>query len=153
MNIEIAAICDAATANDIGGRMNILGAFDRIFAKFPLVIPQCSAAFRLRYQRSEAGSHQLNLSIEDVIGHPIVPPMQSEIQLQEVAQGFDTAAVNMILNMQRLQFARPDKYIVRLFADNEELAALPLYVLEDPRFAQQKPQEPTTDDGTVDGRA
>jgi hypothetical protein len=126
MNIEIAAICDAATANDAGGRMNILGAFDRIFAKFPLVIPQCSAAFRLRYQRSEAGTHQLNLSIEDVVGHPIVPPMQSEIELQPVAQGFDTAAVNMILNMQRLQFARPDKYIVRLIADNEELAALPL---------------------------
>ena len=78
MNIEIAAICDAATANDIGGRMNILGAFDRIFAKFPLVIPQCSAAFRLRYQRSEAGAHQLNLSIEDVVGHPIVPPMHLE---------------------------------------------------------------------------
>jgi hypothetical protein len=42
---------------------------------------------------------------------------------------------------------------VRLFADNEELAALPLYVLEDPRLAQQKPQSPTTDDGPVDGRA
>ena len=60
MNIEIAAICDAATANDAGGRMNILGAFDRIFAKFPLVIPQCSAAFRLRYQRSEAVDRCLN---------------------------------------------------------------------------------------------
>ena len=69
MNIELAAICDAATANDAGGRLNILGAFDRIFAKFPLVIPQCSAAFRLRYQRSEAGAHQLSLSIEDVVGH------------------------------------------------------------------------------------
>ena len=154
MNIEIASICDAATANGAGGRLNILGAFDRVFPQqFPFIIPQCAAAFRIRYQRSEAGTHQLNLSIEDVVGHPIVPPMQSEIQLQEVAQGFDTAAVNMILNMQRLQFARPDKYIVRLFADNEELAALPLYVLEDPRFAQQKPQEPPTDDGTVDGRA
>ena len=154
MNIEIAAICDAATANDAGGRMNILGAFDRIFAKFPLVIPQCSAAFRLRYQRSEAGTHQLNLSIEDVVGHPIVPPMQSEIELQPVAQGFDTTAVNMILNMQRLQFARPDKYIVRLIADNEELAALPLYVLEDPRIAQQRQAEqPDGDDTTVDGRA
>ena len=95
MNIEIAAICDAATANDVGGRMNILGAFDRIFAKFPLVIPQCSAAFRLRYQRAEAGTHQLSLSIEDVVGHPIVPPMQSEIELLPVVQGFDTAAVNM----------------------------------------------------------
>ena len=133
MNIEIAAICDAATANDIGGRMNILGAFDRIFAKFPLVIPQCSAAFRLRYQRSEAGSHQLSLSIEDVVGHPIVPPMQSEIELQPVAPGFDTAAVNMILNMQRLKIERPDKYIVRLIIDEEEYAALPLYALDVPQ--------------------
>ena len=152
MNIEIAAICDAATANDAGGRLNILGAFDRIFAKFPLVIPQCSAAFRLRYQRSEAGTHQLSLSIEDVVGHAVVPPMQSEIELLPVVQGFDTAAVNMVLNMQRLQFKRPDKYIVRLVVDNEELATLPLYILEDPRIAQQK-QPPQADETSVDGRA
>ena len=153
MNIEIAAICDAATANDAGGRLNILGAFDRIFAKFPLVIPQCSAAFRLRYQRSEAGTHQLSLSIEDVVGHAIVPPMQSEIDLMPVVQGFDTAAVTMVLNMQRLQFKRPDKYIVRLVVDNEELAALPLYILEDPRLAQQNQQPPQADENSVDGRA
>ena len=153
MNSEIAAICDAATANDVGGRLNILGAFDRIFAKFPLVIPQCSAAFRLRYQRSEAGTHQLSLSIEDVVGHAIVPPMQSEIDLMPVVQGFDTAAVNMVLNMQRLQFKRPDKYIVRLVVDNEELAALPLYILEDPRLAQQNQQPPQADENSVDGRA
>ena len=153
MNIEIDAICDAATANDVGGRLNILGAFDRIFAKFPLVIPQCSAAFRLRYQRSEAGTHQLSLSIEDVVGHAIVPPMQSEIELMPVVQGFDTAAVNMVLNMQRLQFKRPDKYIVRLVVDNEELATLPLYILEDPRLAQQNQQPPQADDNGVDGRA
>ena len=146
-------ICDAATANDVGGRLNILGAFDRIFAKFPLVIPQCSAAFRLRYQRSEAGTHQLSLSIEDVVGHPIVPPMQSEIELLPVVQGFDTAAVNMVLNMQRLQFKRPDKYIVRLVVDNEELATLPLYILEDPRLAQQNQQPPQADENSVDGRA
>lgn len=152
MNIEIAAICDAATANDAGGRLNILGAFDRIFAKFPLVIPQCSAAFRLRYQRSEAGTHQLSLSIEDVVGHAVVPPMQSEIELLPVVQGFDTAAVNMVLNMQRLQFKRPDKYIVRLVVDNEELATLPLYILEDPRLVQQK-QPPQADETGVDGRA
>ena len=153
MNIEIAAICDAATANDAGGRLNILGAFDRIFSRFPLVIPQCSAAFRLRYQRAEAGTHNLELSIEDVVGHPIVPPMKSEIELMPVIPGFDTAAVNMVLNMQRLQFKRPDKYIVRLVVDNEELATLPLYILEDPRLAKQNPQPPTNDDSSVDGRA
>ena len=70
MNIEIASICDAATANGMGGRLNILGAFDRIFPQsFPFVIPQCSAAFRIRYQRAEAGKHKLELAIEDVCGH------------------------------------------------------------------------------------
>jgi hypothetical protein len=38
--------------------------------------------------------------------------------------------------MQRLQIARPDKYIVRLSVDDEEIATLPLYILEDPRAKQ-----------------
>ena len=59
----------------------------------------------------------------------------------------------MVLNMQRLQFKRPDKYIVRLVVDNEELAALPLYILEDPRLAQQNQQPPQADENSVDGRA
>ena len=137
MNIEIASICDAATANGLGGRLNILGAFDRAFPpQFPFVIPQCSAAFRIRYQRAEAGTHKLKLSIEDVCGHPIVPGMESAIPFEPVAQGFDTAAVNLVLNMQRLQIPRPDKYMVRLLIDDEEIVVLPLYILEDPRAKQ-----------------
>ena len=139
MNIEIAAICDAATAN--GARLNILGAFDRVFAKFPLVIPQCSTAFRIRYSRSEAGMHDLMLVFEDVCGKPIVPPMQSKIPLEPVAQGFDTAAVNMVLNLQRLQIKRPDKYIIRLIVDEEELASLPLYALEAPQQPGENPPD------------
>lgn len=157
MNIEIAAICDAATANGMGGRLNILGAFDRIFApKFPMAIPQCSAAFRIRYQRAEAGQHDLSLVFEDVVGKPIVPPMQSKIPLEPVAQGFDTAAVNLVLNLQRLPIQRPDKYIVRLAIDNEELISLPLYVLEAPLPPGQQPSasgEQSLGDGPVDGNA
>lgn len=139
MNIEIASICDAATANSPDGRLNMLGAFDRVFPpKFPFVIPQCSAAFRVRYLRSEAGPHKLRLTFEDVCGHPIVPPMESEIPLKEVAPGFDTAAVNLVLNLQGLQIARPDKYIIRLAMDDEELVNLPLYILENPMLKQQR---------------
>ena len=140
MNIEIAAICDAATANGAGGRLNILGAFDRIFPQnFPFVIPQCAAAFRIRYQRAETGTHKLALSIEDVCGPPIVPVMESNIPFEPVATGLDTAALNLVLNMQRLQIARPDKYIVRLLIDDEEIAYLPLYILEDPRAKRTAP--------------
>jgi len=133
MNIEIAAICDAATANGMGGRLNILGSFDRVFSpQFPMVIPQCSAAFRIRYQRAEAGEHSLSLVIEDVVGTAVVPPMQSKIPLEPVAQGFDTAAVNLVLNLQRLPIKRADKYIIRLSVDDEELISLPLYALAAP---------------------
>lgn len=132
MIVEIASICDAATANDAGGRLNILGSFDRIFSQFPLVIPQCAAAFRIRYQRAEAGVHKLVLSIEDVCGHPIVPGMESKVSFEPVAKGFDTAAMNLILNMQRLKIDRPDKYMIRLIIDDEEYVALPLYALEVP---------------------
>lgn len=143
MIVEVASICDAATANGSGGRLNILGAFDRVFSQFPLVIPQCAAAFRIRYQRAEAGVHKLVLAIEDVCGHAIVPGMESNIPFEPVAKGFDTAAVNLILNMQRLKIDRPDKYIVRLFIDDEEYAALPLYALEAP---QSGPAEPASDE-------
>ncbi|MCF0225549.1 MAG: hypothetical protein HUK20_14880 [Fibrobacter sp.] len=154
MNIEIAAICDAATANGVGGRLNILGAFDRIFAKFPLTIPQCAAAFRFRYQRSEAGMHNISMVIEDVCGKPIVPPMQSQVPLEPVAQGFDTAAVNLVLNLQRLTIKRPDKYIVRFIVDDEELVNLPLYVLDVPQGANRGPIASGEQElGPVDGNA
>lgn len=130
MNIEIAALCDAATANGASGRLNILGAFDRIFAKFPYIIPQCSAAFRIRYLRKEADEHDVSLTFEDVCGKPIIPPMNTKIPLEPVASGLDTAAVNIVLNLQHLQIKRPDKYIIRLTIDNEELISLPLYALE-----------------------
>ena len=73
------------------------------------------------------------LSIEDVCGHRIVPGMESDITFEPVAKGFDTAAMNLILNMQRLKIERPDKYIVRLTIDDEEYVALPLYVLDVPQ--------------------
>ena len=72
------------------------------------------------------------LSIEDVCGHPIVPGMESNVSFEPVAKGFDTAAMNLILNMQRLKIERPDKYMIRLIIDDEEYVALPLYALEVP---------------------
>ena len=59
--------------------------------------------------------------------------MESDITFEQVATGFDTAAMNLILNMQRLKIDRPDKYIIRLIIDEEEYVAIPLYALEPPQ--------------------
>lgn len=126
MIVEIAALCDAAT--DQGGRLNMLGAFDRIIAPLPFVCPQCSAVFRIRYQRSEATTHSFTLTISNLQEQNLIPPLESEIPFPPLGDHFESGAINMILNMQRLHIAEEGKYILRLRIDQIESAILPIFV-------------------------
>jgi hypothetical protein len=126
MIVEIATLCEAAT--DQGGRLNLLGAFDRLEAPLPLVLQQCAAVFRVRYQRSEAVAHTLSLSIESLSGAALVPPLVSRVDFMPFGPDADSAIVNMILNMHRLRIEKEGKYLLRLRIDQIEAALLPLYV-------------------------
>ena len=126
MIVEIAALCDAAT--DQGGRLNILGAFDRLITPLPFIYPQCSAVFRIRYQRSEATMHSFRLSISNLQDQNLIPPLESEIPFPPLGDFFESGTINMILNMQRLHIAEEGKYLLRLRVDQIEVALLPLFV-------------------------
>lgn len=128
MKIEVAAICDAAT--DQNGKLNMLGVFDHIEAELPVVIQRCSAVFRLRYTRSEANRHEFTLTISDMeTGTELIPPIDSKVNLLPVPEDMDSTAVNMILNMNRLQIKREGKYLLRLRIDQMLVEmALPLYI-------------------------
>jgi len=126
MEIEIAAICDAAT--DHAGKLNMLGVFDRIEAPLPIVIPRSSAIFRIRYQRSEATSHRITLSISSLDGTQLIPPLDNQVEFIPLSSDTDTAAVNMILNMNRLRIEKEGKYLAKLRIDNIEAVILPLYI-------------------------
>jgi hypothetical protein len=126
MNVEIAALCDAAT--DQAGKLNLLGTFDRLHANLPLVLPQCAAAFRIRYLRSEAGEHTLTLHLEDLQGNALIPPLDSHVMFPPMQGGYDSQAVNLVLNMQRLRIDRAGKYMLRLRIDLIEAVSLPLWM-------------------------
>ena len=65
MDIQIAALCDAAT--DSHGKLNILGTFDTINAgQLPAVHPQCSIALRLVFSKMEEGHKELKLNPETI---------------------------------------------------------------------------------------
>ena len=50
MKVELYVLCDAATA-DAGGKLNILGVFDRLNAReAPVTHPLCALAVRLRFE-------------------------------------------------------------------------------------------------------
>lgn len=126
MIIEVAALCDAAT--DQGGKLNLLGTFDRVRSPLPTVLPQCAAAFRIRFSRSESGDHTLSLHLEDLRGIPLIPPLETQLSFPAVNPEFDSQAVNLVLNMQRLRVDRPGKYLLRLRVDQIEAITLPFWV-------------------------
>lgn len=126
MNIEILALCDAAT--DQAGKLNILGAFDRVGGALPMVLPQCSVALRIRWMRADVGEHRLSISFGDQRGIPLVPPLDSGIHVPEMPPEIDSHAVNMVLNFQRLRVDRAGSYLLTVKVDDFEIASLPLFV-------------------------
>ncbi len=128
MKIEVAAICDAAT--DQSGKLNMLGVFDYIEAELPIVIPRCSAVFRVRYTRSEVSSHDLEVTITNTLdGKELIPPIRSSVNFLPIPDSMDSAAVNLILNMNRMRVMDGGKYQLRLRIDEVLLEAiLPIYV-------------------------
>lgn len=127
MQLEIAALCDAAT--DQGGKLNLLGTFDRVVSPdFPMVLPQCTVAFRIRYGLDEVGEHVLELRMDDFHNNPLVPPLETNLPFPPVLPGRPNQAVNLVLNMQRLRITIPGDYQLQLRIDGITVCQLPLWV-------------------------
>ena len=75
MNIQVAVLCDAATDDNM--KLNLLGAFDTIYApQMPAIHPQCAVALRMTFTAGDEGTRQLSLNFINADGKPIMPGMQ-----------------------------------------------------------------------------
>lgn len=126
MQIEVFALCDAATG-DLG-KLNILGAFDTIFAgQVPVIHPQCTIALRVRFQRIERGEHRVVVHFVDGDGKNVIPPAQGNMRMNfpdDQASG----ATNLILNIQGVKLEKYGEYSIDLAIDGQQQASLPLFV-------------------------
>ncbi|NLB55991.1 MAG: hypothetical protein GX811_09545 [Lentisphaerae bacterium] len=126
MKIEIIAICEAAT--DSQGKLNILGAFDSIFAsKLPATHPQCTIALRLRFTKIEEGSHKIRINVVDADGKLVIPSFDGGLTIR-IKPGEEYAVANLIINMQRLKFEKFGEYAVDLAINGRQEASLPFFV-------------------------
>jgi hypothetical protein len=133
MNIEAFLLCDAAT--DQQGKLNILGAFDTIFAKqMPATHPACAVALRVRFGAIENGKHRVRLQIIDFDGKPVSPKLEAEMTVR-VPEDIDSTAANLVLNIQGQKFENYGKFRIDLAIDGEVRASLPLRVSEIPNQA------------------
>lgn len=131
MNIQVAVLCDAAT--DDNGKLNLLGAFDTIFApQFPAVHPQCTVALRVTFMSGDEGDRKLKLNFVNADGRSIMPP----IEIPAVVAFPDDAHFltrNFVVNIQGLKFTEAGLYSVDVRLDDKSKANIPLWVKNLPR--------------------
>lgn len=130
MKVEMFVLCDAATEHM--GKLNILGTFDTIHARqAPATHPLCAVAIRLRFERSERGDHRIRVNVIDADGQLVVPPLEANVQVR-FPDEMPSFALNLILNLQGVRFARFGEYSIDLMADGRPTSSLPLFVRQLP---------------------
>jgi hypothetical protein len=134
MNIQVAVLCDAAT-QDSSSKLNILGAFDTIYAaQTPAVHPQCAVALRITFADGEEGQHKLALNFINADGRSIMPPVQMPVMVN-LPEDAHFVSLNFVACIQRLQFPETGLYSVDVRIDDKSQAAIPLFVKPLPRAA------------------
>jgi len=120
-------LCDAAT--DDAGKLNLLGAFDTIYApQMPAIHPQCAVALRVTFLPGDEGTRRISLNFINADGHSIMPgfpPIPVEVALPGDVH-FLTR--NFIVNFQQLRFEEPGLYSVDIRFDDKTETSIPLLV-------------------------
>jgi hypothetical protein len=126
MNIQTAVLCDAAT--DDNGKLNLLGAFDTIYAReLPAIHPQCAVALRVTFLAGDEGKRQLKLNFVDADGRAIMPPIEIPVEVA-LPDDMHFGTRNFIINIQQLKFETPGLFSMDVSLDGQLQANIPLLV-------------------------
>ena len=143
MNVDVFTLCDFAQ-NTPGNKMNIVGTFNRIFARqIPAVHPLCALAVLMRFEQIEQGTKNIRVSIIDSDGRPVVPILEAQLNVQ-ISPNESDASVPLAVVIQQISLPRYGEYSVDLAVDGRQEASIPLYVLQAPLPQQMPPASPQT---------
>jgi len=127
MNVQAAVLCDAAT-QDGSSKLNILGAFDTIYAQqLPALHPQCAVALRATFAADDEGPHKLALNFINADGRSIMPPIELPVTVA-LPEDAHFLSLNFVLNIQQMQFPEAGLYSVDIRLDGKSQASIPLQV-------------------------
>ena len=127
MKVEIFTLCDAATI-DAGGKLNILGSFDRLYAKeVPVIHPQCALAIKLRFERVEEGQKRMRIAFVDSDGASVMQTLNATTQVR-FGPNDSTASASLALVIQQLKLPAFAEYSIDLAVDDRHEASIPLLV-------------------------
>ena len=129
MDIDLALLADAATV-DSGGKLNILGVFDRINASsFPARHGRVALVIRFTAGVHEAGEHEVEIVLRDPQGEKVVG-LDGKIHFGPGPR--DTGGgirVPHVLNLDGLVFKEPGQYSFDLKVDGQHHRSLSLTIV------------------------
>jgi len=141
MKVELFTLCDAATV-DAGGKLNILGSFDRINAlQAPIVHPLCAMAVKCRFEKVEEGPKRIRISVIDSDGRLIMPTLEAQIQIHIPPDSL-TATAQLVLVIPQIKLPNFGEYSIDLAVDGRQEASIPLYVKQIPLVPPMQPPAP-----------
>lgn len=136
MDVEAFLLCDCAT--DQQGKLNILGAFDRLYArKIPAIHPACAVAVRVRFAKFEEGDHTIKINFIDDDGNPAGPTLERPLSIS-MPEGENSTVRNIILNIQGMRLNKTGEFRFDFALDGSQVASLPLNVVEVPGKSEQE---------------
>lgn len=125
MNVESFTLSDHAEDNH--GKLSIMGVFDQVDSQtFPAQHPHCCLALRLRFQRSEEGTHKVRIVLVDADGKQGAFKFEGEVK-NPAPLSYDTWAANLVINMNGLPIPAPGNLYWDLVVDGQLVSRLPLY--------------------------
>jgi hypothetical protein len=127
MKVEIFTLCDAATS-DSGGKLNILGSFDRLnAASIPVTHPLCALAIKMRFEKLEEGQKRIGISFIDSDGTAVMPTLNAQTQVTFPPDETSVTAC-LVLQIQQLKLPNFGEYSIDLAIDGRQEASIPLFV-------------------------
>ena len=128
MKLTVLALADYVNTVE-GGKLNILGIFDRITAKdFPTQHGQMSIVLRFlcEYDDSEE-ERTIRVHLEAPSGKKLVE-LTGNVRLPTMQPG-QPATVNQVLQLAGVEFKQSGTYPIRVYVENELAGEIPLLLV------------------------
>lgn len=128
MQVEIFTLCDYARV--YGNQLSLMGTIDALFVpSFPMRHLGFSIACKVNFLSSEAGEHTIRIDLIDQDGRPILNP---QVKTVEVVPNSELRQSSFVISVRvpPLEFHSPSTYSARLTVDRNEVADLPLFIVQ-----------------------
>jgi hypothetical protein len=127
MKVELLSLCDFASAEPTG-KMNLVGTFDRLFAKeAPIARSVFAVAARLRFDAFEEGARTVAISFVDSDGQRVMPLLRAQFNVR-LQPNEPSATLNYVMVIPQIKLPRFGDYQIDLAVDDKVEASIPLYV-------------------------